>query len=101
MTYAREQIHNRSGCGVEYPDNCNSMDDLLDMVEDDRAHAEAVKLREFAGGMVFNLLDPFSPQKEGWVRHIADHIDPYELRDRFWVHKVTGRVVIYRKEGTP
>jgi hypothetical protein len=78
-------------------DKCRKFDERLSHAEDDRAHAEAEKLRKIAADMVFDLLDPFSPQKEGWVRHIADLIDPYELRDGFWVHKVTGRVVLTEK----
>mgnify|MGYP001606216440 CR=1 FL=1 len=86
MSYARH-------CLLDLLGPPGDEDDLIGQVEDDRAHAEAEKLREFAAEMVFNLLDPFGPQKEGWVRHIADRIDPYEMRGTHLVRKSDGKPI--------
>lgn len=93
MSSARSEIHDWGDCEGLDSAECHQVDELLDQIEDDRAHHEAEKLRETAAGMVFNLLDPFSPQKEGWVRHIADEIDPYEMRDGQLVRKSDGKPV--------
>ena len=101
MTYARDQIHNRSGCGVEARDSCNSLDDLLDWVEDDRAHAEAEKLREQGEEMRRNGKPHGMTTMEfvngGALITAARAMDPYELRDGWWVHKTSGRVMVSRK----
>lgn len=91
-SYARQAIHDVVGC-EPVSDECDRIRELLDQVEDDRAHAEAEKLRVKAKTVRLDLLDPFSPYREQLIREQADEIDPYEKRDGQLVRKSDGRAV--------
>lgn len=67
---------------------------LLNQVEDDRAHAEAERLRKKADGM-----PRYTPPKGGTTGRavtlaLADEMDPYEERDGQLVRKSDGRPVV-------
>lgn len=71
---------------------------LLNRVEDDRAHAEAEKLRALAEKMLKSSMTRVEPLM---VMHAADvylnaasTIDPYEMRDGRLVRKSDGEPVI-------
>lgn len=72
------------GGGVE---ECGRMTELLDKIEDERAHREAEKLRETAKKLRSN-----APDRTGLLV-AALRIDPYEMRDGQLVRKSDGKAV--------
>lgn len=65
---------------------------LLNQVEDDRAHAEAVKLREKVASWGLPATPRAQDTARAW-RTVADEIDPYEERDGQLVRKSDGQPV--------
>lgn len=65
---------------------------LLNQVEDDRAHAEAVKLREKVESWGFPATPRAEDTARAW-RTVADEIDPYEEKDGVLVRKSDGKPV--------
>lgn len=69
-------------------DNDIRLHGLLNRVEDDRAHAEAVKIRDFVAN------DPvYRPKCKRGMLEAADLIDPYEERDGKLIRKSDGKPV--------
>ena len=90
MTYAnRELIHSLAEWCVPGSPKAVRLDELLDMVEGDRAHAEAQKLL----GMHMETLLAHGPQVAAGLALAITVIDPYVMRDGVLVHKVTAHAV--------
>lgn len=70
---------------------------LLNQVEDDRAHAEAEKLRSRATSAELSTIGRMDPavalHTAGVLRAAAKTIDPYETRDGQLVRKSDGQPV--------
>jgi len=66
---------------------------LLDRVEDDRAHAEAEKLRKAADEFAKNSSDLVARAMAAATRGAALKIDPYEERDGHLVRKSDGKPI--------
>lgn len=101
MTYGRDLVYGfvNKQVAVERQIKSGSDDDLqlhdlLNRVEDDRAHVEAEKMRARAKAVRLDLLDPFSPYREQMIMGLADLADPYEKRDGQLVRKSDGQPVI-------
>lgn len=97
MSSARSEIHGWGECeGSESPE-CRKVDELLNRVEDDRAHAEAEKLRRQADEAEKSLLASADPalvfRTTDTIRTAANMIDPYEMRDGQLVRKSDGQPV--------
>jgi len=76
---------------------CRELDALLDenneRVEDDRAHAEAEKLRKAAGEFNLGSNDLIARTTRAALGGAAEQIDPYEMRDGQLVRKSDGKLV--------
>lgn len=107
MSYARDRAHAKyctakhcvletnGPLKIEQP--CRLLDHILDMVEDDRAHAEAVALRGRGEDMRRNG-KPDGTATMGYVIGAglvveAFAMDPYEQRDGQLVRKSDGKPV--------
>lgn len=89
MSDARSEIHDWGDCEGFESAECRRVDDLLNKVEDDRAHAEAEKLRTEA-----KLFEQDGYMDEGGIYEAAAAmIDPYEMRDGQLVRKSDGKPV--------
>lgn len=86
MDYARH-------CLLDLLGPAGDPDNLIGHVEDDRAHAEAERLRQRAKATRIDLLNPFSPYQEQLIHELANLIDPYEMRDGQLVRKSDGKPV--------
>jgi hypothetical protein len=97
MSYARDQIHAWGDCEDGGSDECVRLHDLLNQVEDDRAHAEAEKLREKAKRVESSSMMHVDPvvavHTAGVLRTAAESVDPYEERDGQLVRKSDGKPV--------
>lgn len=97
-TRLHNQVHRLSrhmcGGGVE---ECGRLTELLDKIEDERAHREAEKLRAKAVKVEQSPLASVDPgvvlRTTSVLRTAAEQIDPYEKRDGQLVHKITGEPV--------
>lgn len=96
MTSAHDMIH-LGHCGevghcryVGGPggEQCDALDGVLAQVEDDRAHAEAEKLRAAVSKDAAHR-----PKWQAAVLEAADMVDPYEMRDGQPVRKADGKPV--------
>lgn len=91
QTRLHNQVHRLSGhtCGggVEV---CSRMTELLDQIEEERAHAEAEKLRKYAEEYDDWGERPFT----AGLFQAVEQVDPYEMRDGQLVHKSDGKPVI-------
>jgi hypothetical protein len=98
-SFARDQIHDWGDCEGFESAECRRVDDLLDEVEDDRAHKEANRLREKAAEIHEGAVDKHG-EVYGLMRfaakshfEAADEIDPYEVRDGLIVRKRDDKVM--------
>jgi len=112
---ARDYIHikfcpSTDACAViggeKTDDRCLGIDRLLDRIEDDRAHAEAEKIRKeaeatAAAGREHDQVDR-ALRASGAMHYVADQVDPYETRDGRLVRKSDGApVAITPHPATP
>lgn len=102
MTYqnesaARTLIHSAVGCDPN-DDECVRITDLLNLVEDDRAHAEAGRLREKADAFTDSKSDLVAGAMAAATRLAAVHIDPYEMRDGNLVRKSDGKIIKHKEQ---
>lgn len=78
---------------------CAQMTELLDALEDERAHCEAVRIREeaeqTADAWTSEVNCAQAERSSGAMHYAASMIDPYELRDDRLVHKADGSPVTY------
>lgn len=86
--------HNKYRLDGEISEECAVLGYWLSRIEDDRAHREAVRLRQRAEATHLDLLNPYSLHEERLVRGLAVLVDPYELRDGQLVRKSDGKPVI-------
>lgn len=105
MTTARDRIHIKycpsppAACDTGKGEQHENLDYLLDLVEDDRVHAEAEKLRNEAKLHEQDAVGLIDPEREMYLRtagamtYSANLIDPYEQRDGQLVRKSDGRPV--------
>lgn len=90
MSNPRYEVHQIAKC-IRY-NLCDEMDDLLNQVEDDRAHAEAERLRLRAKASELGV-GPFAEGQRELIIGLADLIDPYVLCDGELVRKSDGTPV--------
>ncbi len=94
MSHARSAIHDWADCEGFDTAECRQGDELLDQVEDDRVHAEALKLlkrgEELKAG-VGNQSIGMAMAATLIVEAVA--MDPYEERDGQLVRKSDGKPV--------
>lgn len=90
MSYARR-------CLLELLGPAGDEDDLIGQVEDDRAHAEAERIREEAKATADSWTSEANrsqaERSSGAMYYVADLVDPYEMRDGQLVRKSDGKPV--------
>lgn len=93
---ARTLLHRAADCDpTDDPVECERITDLLNRVEDDRAHADAKRLRQRADEFTANRSELVAQAMAAATRAAADSIDPYEMRGNDLVRKSDGKVMEY------
>lgn len=100
MSAPRSLIHTATGCEPG-TDECDRITELLNQVEDDRAHAEAERIRTEA--REYEAEAPSKDRHDGYMKTAAvlataaESLDPYEMRDGNLVRKSDGKIIKYKE----